>query len=695
MGGERGRAALARLKNAIGRVEASWRPASPDEGFEIVRRRLFQPIADPKVFVDRDQVARSFVEMYGTQHQEFPPDCREASYERRIKAAYPIHPELFDRLFNDWSTLEKFQRTRGVLRLMAAVIHSLWERQDSNLLIMPANVPVDDIRVQFELTRYLEDSWHPVIEKDVDGQHSLPLALDRDNPNLGRYSACRRVARTIYMGSAPTQRAANRGIEDRQVKLGCVQPGESVATFGDALRRLTDRATYLYVDGRRYWYSTQPTVTRLAEDRATQLHEHEVSEEIIRRVRKEQGRRGDFEKVHACPASHADVPDEAEARLVILGPEHPHTAKTADSRAMVEAQTMLDTRGSAPRNYRNTLVFLAADSNRIRELEAAARQYLAWNSIWQQREPLNLDPFQTRQAETKRQSADETVEIRIPETYQWILVPEQPDPKGGVDWREIGLRSTGNGHDGLAAKASKKLKNDGLLLVQMGGNVLRQEIDRVPLWRGEKRDQVSVKLLAEDFAKYLYLSRIKNVDVLLGAIHDGVERLTWRAETFAYAERFDEQQMRFVGLRAGQPTQVLLDNNSVLVNSETAAKQMDADRQVAAAEHRSADAAIVPTPKEVAPDGSRPELFQDSAPPAAKLRRFHGAVEVSALRAGRDTGKIAEEVIQHLAALNGSSVKVTIEIEAEIPDGASEELIRTVTENCRTLRFKQHGFEES
>jgi len=170
-------------------------------------------------------------------------------------------PELFDRLYNDWSTLDKFQRTRGVLRLMAAVIHSLWERQDASLLILPANVPVDDSAVQFELTRYMDDPWVPVIEKDVDGAHSLPLGLDRENPNLGRYSACRRVARTIYLGSAPTQRAANRGIEDRQVKLGCVQPGESVATFGDALRRLTDRATYLYVDGKRFWYSTQPTVT--------------------------------------------------------------------------------------------------------------------------------------------------------------------------------------------------------------------------------------------------------------------------------------------------------------------------------------------------------------------------------------------------------------------------------------------------
>lgn len=232
VGGERGREALTRLKNAIGRVEASWRPASPDEGFEIVRRRLFQPLSNEKA-KDRDVVARAFVDLYGSQQQEFPSECREADYERRIKMAYPIHPEMFDRLYNDWSTLGKFQRTRGVLRLMAAVIHSLWERQDGNLLIMPGNVPVDDQMVQFELTRYLEDQWVPVIEKDVDGPTSLPLAIDRDNPNLGRYSATRRVSRTIYVGSAPTLRAAHRGIEDRQVKLGCVQPGEAVATFGD------------------------------------------------------------------------------------------------------------------------------------------------------------------------------------------------------------------------------------------------------------------------------------------------------------------------------------------------------------------------------------------------------------------------------------------------------------------------------
>ena len=500
VGGERGREALARLKNAIGRVEASWRPASPDEGFEIVRRRLFQPLTGDQ-FVTRDAVARAFVDLYGLQQQEFPSECREADYERRIKMAYPIHPELFDRLYNDWSTLDKFQRTRGVLRLMAAVIHSLWERQDSSVLIMPGNVPIDDQMVQFELTRYLEDHWVPVIEKDVDGSNSLPLSLDRENPNLGRYSACRRVSRTIYMGSAPTFRASHRGIDDRQVKLGCVQPGEAVATFGDALRRLTDSATYLYVDGKRYWYSTQPTVTRLADDRAGQLTDDQISDEIIKRLREQARTRADFSKVHACVPS-SDVPDEREARLVILSPEFPHANRDEKSAARKEAAAILDSRGTSPRNFKNTLVFLAGDGNRLRELEQAGAAVPCMVLYFGR--PCDIESGRVPETPGRNQEeegADEAVDLRIREAYQWLLVPGQPDPKGEVTWTDLKLQ----GQDSLATRAAKKLKNEESLLMQMGGVRLRTELDRIPLWTG---NHVGIKQLCEYVARYLYSSQI-------------------------------------------------------------------------------------------------------------------------------------------------------------------------------------------
>jgi len=687
IGGTWGRQALERLKNAVGRVESSWRPASQDEGFEIVRRRLFEPITKKEDFVARDAVARAFVEMYGTQHNEFPSECREAEYERRIKLAYPIHPELFDRLYNDWSTLDKFQRTRGVLRLMAAVIHSLWERQDSNLLIMPATIPIDDSSVQNELTHYLDDQWTPVIAKDVDGEYSLPLKIDREVPNLGRYSACRRVARTVYVGSAPVQKASNRGIDDRLVKLGCVQPGETVATFGDALRRLTDRATYLYVDGRRYWYSTQPTVTRLADDRANQLNEHDVMDEISRRLRLAARSRGSFSRVHACVNS-SDVPDEREARLIILGPEQPHSKGQEGSAARKEAEEILDHRGNSPRNYKNTLVFLAADSARLKELQSAVRKYLAWKSIVMEKEQLNLDPFQSKQADSQRGNADETVEARIPETWQWLLVPEQPELRGPIEWQQIRLQ----GQDSLAERASKKMKNQEMLFVQMGGVRLRMELDRV-LWRG---DDVEVKQLVEDFATYLYLPRLRDSDVLLAAIHDGVNLLSWDVDSFAYAQGKDGQTGRYLGLTAGRSIGIQAESGSCIVKPEVALKQIQEEKAKAAGETQGGPTEGEEGGKGTGGEGKGPKPGGDggdvAAPPA--YRRFHGSVKLDSLRVGRDAQRITDEVIQHLTKLVGADVEVSLEIHAKLIDGVPDQTIRNVTENCRTLKFESFGFEE-
>ncbi len=696
IGGEWGQKALERIKNAIGRVESSWRPASPDEGFEIVRRRLFQPLSNEKAKL-RDAVARAFSELYGAQQQEFPSECREADYERRIKMAYPIHPELFDRLYNDWSTLDKFQRTRGVLRLMAAVIHTLWNRDDKNLLILPATVPVDNPSVQFELTRYMEDHWVPVMEKDIDGSNSLPLALDQQNPStMGRYSACRRVARTIYMGSAPLQKAANRGIDDRRVKLGCVQPGETVATFGDALRRLTDAATYLYVDGKRYWYSTVPTVTRLAEDRASQLSDHDVDDEIHKRLREEARTRAEFSKVHACVSS-GDVPDEREARLVILGPDHAHSAKEANSPARRQAAEILESRGTSPRNYKNTLVFLAPDAGRLRELRQGVRQFLAWTSIVQDgagdNPPLNLDSFQKRQADTKCASADETALARIPETFVWLLVPGQPDPKGPIEWTEIRLQ----GRDALATRAAKTLRNKELLIVQLGGTRLRHELDRVPLWRG---DHVGIKQLAEDMARYVYLPRLRDEDVLLAAIRDGLATLSWSWETFAYAEGWDETRKRYKGLKTGQAIRVLVDGQSVLVKADAALAQLQADAQAQAATASAGATSAAGTSGAgtqigAAPIGISSVAGGGVAPTAPQLRRFHASVTINPLRLGRDAAQIAEEVVQHLTRIVGAQVEITLEVHADLPEGASEKLVRDVTENCRTLRFNSYGFEEA
>ncbi len=699
VGGEHGRAALERLQKVVGRVEAAWKPASQDESYEIVRRRLFMPEID---YAARDAVVEAFDRMYRSQRGEFPKECGESEYRRRLEAAYPIHPELFDRLYQDWSTLERFQRTRGVLRLMAAVIHELWERQDRSLLIMPGTLPLDSHAVCSELTRYLPepDSWPPVLDTDIDGPRSRPLAMDRENPNLGRYSACRRVARTIFIGSAPAAAPAGagqrlRGIEEVRVKLGCVQPGETTGTFGDALRRLGEQLTYLYADGSRYWFDTRPSVNRLAADRAERLPPDEVETEILSWLgpdKFKQKQRGDFAGVHPVTSpSGADVPDDQAVRLVILPPNSPHRKSVDESAALQMARFILENRGSGPRIYRNMLVFLAADKNRVSELDAAVRQYLAWQSIDAEKEHLNLDTFQSRQVAKRLEEARNTVASRLMETYCWLLVPTQTVTDKGltpVQWEEI--RLTGNNAN-LVERASRKLISQGLLNVQWGAVLLKKELDDY-MWKDSPH--IQVKQVWDYLTRYLYLSRLRDERVLLETIKNGIAG----SEFFGYAKGVDDRG-RYLGLQIGTGLATgQVDLAGLLVKPEVATEQVAAEKLTREAERQPqppSDEAVSGGRTVVTPDwkdqkmGEKKDEYKPGPP-----RRFHGTVKLDVTRVGRDAGRIAEEVIQHLSTIPRAKVEVTLEIHAHVPDGVKDDVRRTVTENCRTLKFTNYGFEE-
>jgi predicted AAA+ superfamily ATPase len=678
VGGEAGKAALDRLSNIIFRQEASWKPASAEEGFEIVRRRLFDEVpAD--LARERDAVVNGFGDLYQKHKGEFPLDAGEGSYRRRLASAYPIHPELFDQLFENWSTLEKFQRTRGVLRLMAAVIHELWARDDNGLLIMPASVPIDAPRVQAELTRYLDDSWTPVIAADVDGPNALPLEIDLENNNLKRFSATRRVARTIYMGSAPTIHQTNRGIDDRRIKLGCVQPGESAATFGDALRRLATRAMYLVEDHGQYWYALGQTVSRTAVDRKeNRFKDEHADEEIVRRLRAIR-ERGDFAGVHWAPHGPAEVPDQDDVRLVVLGPEFPHASGTEITPAREMVEKILAERSGGPRAHRNMLVFVAPDAARLDELRDAARAWLAWSSVLVDKVELNLDAQQTRHAETQIAHFDEMVTQRIGETFVWMLAPQQQDPKASdVEWEAV--RVTGS--DPIPVRVARKLRNEEGLVVEYAGTRLRLDLDRVPLWRG---DHVSTQQLWSDYTQFLYLPRLRDRTVLIRAIEAGAADMGWERDTFAYAQGFDEDKRRYLGLVAGSGATVLIDGTSVVVESEAARKQLDSE---------AAEAGEKPAVTREGGEETGAREVVELEPMSTSPTRFYGAVELDPMRLSRDASQVADEVVKHLAGLVDADVQVRIEISATREQGFPDDVVRTVTENSRTMKFDQHGFEQ-
>lgn len=278
---------------------------------------------------------------------------------------------------------------------------------------------------------------------------------------------------------------------------------------------------------------------------------------------------------------------------------------------------------------------------------------------------------------------------RLPEAFQWLLVPHQPTPQSPIEWQSFRL----SGQEPLAVRASRKLRNDELLITGLAATRLRLELDQVPLWRG---DHVAVKQLVEDFARYLYLPRLRDTGVLLDAIREGLGLLTWGRDSFAYAESYDEAASRYRGLRCGQMVSLSPENLiGLLVKPEPALKQQDDEtpRPTAGGAPTGGDPAK-PNGDTSTITGEESVTGGGEAQTPRQPRRFHGSVTLDAARVGRDASRVAEEVIAHLSGLMGANVKVTLEIEAEIPNGAPDNVVRTVTENSRTLKFNSQGFEK-
>lgn len=426
VGGSNGLEALKRLQNVVRRVADQWRPATSSEAYRIVKQRLFKD-PDAAGLASIAATASAFGDMYRKYKDEFPRETRAGGYEQRIELTYPIHPELFDRLNEEWSSLERFQRTRGVLRLMSTVVHALWAGDDAAPLIMPGSIPLATGSVNAELTQYLPDLWKAIIDADVDGQNSLPAQIDKDRPLFGQRSLTKRLARTVFFGAAPTIGSAHKGLETQRVFLGTAMPGDVPGNFHAALTQLGDRATYFYSGSGKYWYDTQANITRTAKDQAERLHPEDVWTEIILRLQAQARTRGDFAGVHVCPESNADIPDTDEARLVILHPKVSHKRRALDSEGMQFAHKATEQRGGANRTYRNTLVFLAADEDRLAELDTAVRDYLGWTYVLANDADLDLTQNQKNLASQRRVQAEQTAASRLLQTFVWALVPSQPD----------------------------------------------------------------------------------------------------------------------------------------------------------------------------------------------------------------------------------------------------------------------------
>ena len=688
-GGQKGKAALLRLEKIFGRVQSPWLPASGDETYEIIRRRLFQALDDDGERA-RDETVKAFHDLYKKNPAEFPPEAREGRYLDLLRLSYPIHPELFDRLSKDWASLEKFQRTRGVLRFMANVVGVLWHGQVRDPLITPGRVPIAHERVRANVLYPLDPGFGAVVDKEVDGEGSLPSRMEA-NPSrrISQMRAATRAARAVFLCSAPLVGRPNAGLTGQGLRLASAEPGDQLAIFGEALRELHERATYLYEEAGRYWFSTQPTLNRLAEDRAKTFPDHEVETAITQVLRDDSASKGGFHRVFAAPDDPVTI-DEAQAlSLVILGPATPHTGKGVAKSAATDAATeaLLRCRASQ-RRFRNTLLFVAADEALLNTAREVMRKAMAWAEISQDKQLRNQLPSgQIRDAEEKARTSRDGAQKAVRNAWSHILYPVKTDTTmAGTAFDLDHLSVSSKDRAAIPLGAYDKARSDGIAKEKLGPDALWLHLN--PLWP-EDKPHLAIDEVANWFAAYVYLPKLRDRTVLEAAIREAVAKLD---PAFGYADNFDASAGTYVNLAWAKSPPEMFGSSALIVRTEAVLDQLRRNETKPVAMGTVAARSTMPAG---APGG-------DSAPSASapvgprKPRRFYGTVEIDIVRPVKSFDTILNAVVMELQRTQGVMVKLTLEIEAEAPGGFDDAEVGVVRDNAKQLKFKPEstGFED-
>lgn len=691
-GGPKGQEALLRLDKVFGRVQSPWLPASDDETYEIICRRLFQPL-DEEGVVARDATVKAFHDLYRKNADEFPREAREQRYLERMRLSYPIHPELLDRLSRDWASLPNFQKTRSVLRFMANVIGVLWQQRTRDPMITPARVPISHEKVRASVLYPLDPAFSAVVDKEVDGDASLPYRMEANTQRrISKVQAATRAARAVFLCTAPLVGQPNAGLTGQGLRLACAEPNDQLAIFGDALREMSEQATYLYDEGGRYWFSTQPTLNRLADERAKALADHTVDAKIAEVLRSDAAQKGGFAKVHAVPDDPTSVEESPAASLVILAPATAHLGRGAASSAATEAVgEALIRRGTTQRRFRNTLFFVAADEGELGRAREVMRKAIAWRDIADDKRLRGtLKTSQIDDAEDKAKSNWEGAQKATRTAWSHVFYPVRSDTAGKpfeLEHTQISSRD----RTSVPSSVYEKVAGDGILKTKLGPVNLWNELSRI--WP-EDRPWLPISDVADWFASHAYLAKLKDRVVLELAIKAAVLDIDPK---FAYAESRDEANDGCRGLVLSQATPEIFSPSAVIVKVDEAKAWL--------ARHAPPGSSIspstAPSPSAAALAVAGPNvsgLIPSSAPlvsAAAKPTRFYGSVDIDPVRPVRSFEMIFSAVVAELQRSNGVKVKLTLDIEITAPDGFEDSDVSVVRDNARQLKFTMEatGFD--
>lgn len=369
---------LARLKDRVGRIGADTLPVAEDEIFEVIRYRLFENLGSLEV---RKGVIAAYQQEYLGCKNELPSQATKTTYKELMERSYPFHPELIDIFRKRWAGNPQFQRTRGVLRILASIVSDLWKRKNTlpgtQTLIHTSHVRLENLdSITGEIKKLYGHGYDAVITQDVAGVSSNAYIIDDEKPGYGDYQLAQGVSTTIFLSSFGSD-GANRGITIQDLKLAVLVPDAfNHNSVNGVLDELESRAYYLYyaqagAGTKRYWYHTKPNLNILINKVQSEISNKAIESEIVNRLNAYQNSINKF-KVSVAP--HADLPEQKIPVLVILHPSH-YVNGNAKSEDVIK--TLATRKGNSERLYRNTMLFLSISQIGRSQLYADVKEFLA------------------------------------------------------------------------------------------------------------------------------------------------------------------------------------------------------------------------------------------------------------------------------------------------------------------------------
>ncbi|MCS7198505.1 MAG: DUF499 domain-containing protein [Candidatus Bipolaricaulota bacterium] len=495
--GEEGERALRDLQRIFGRVEAVYEPVQGDEIYEVIRKRLFEDVGDPAV---ARRVADSYWELYQRLGSEVPDGVRETGYREKMRRAYPFHPELIDVLFERWSTIPDFQRTRGVLRLLAEVVSDLYRREHSAPLIQTAHVNLANPKVRPKLVNLIGSEYYGVIAADIADTNAKAQRIDRQmGSEYARFAVASGLATSIFLYSfSGSERQGGVGLP--QLRVSLLREGIPAPLVGDALHHLEEELWYLHVEAGLYRFTSQPNLNRIIIEREEAVTEEHIRREISDRL---EGLAGRELKVYLFPRNSGDIPDTKELKLAVLDSEH----ATPDF-----IRELFEKVGSTFRSYKNTIVVLAPDAEALSELYRLVKRFLALRSIKEDKSVMKQLSEENRAGlEAKLKDSEGRISFGLLSAYRRLMKAGAQ----GIEHFDLGLPTAGV-KSTLAKRAYEYLKSQEILLDRISPRKLLEKA------MSEGETEKSLTEIYEAFLRYPHLPMLEKKTVLEQAVDQGV-----------------------------------------------------------------------------------------------------------------------------------------------------------------------------